>query len=477
MHTVRRIAGRLHEVAVTSGWQEAAAAASALRAAHDPREALALAAHLADTLAGGADTTDRQVVLLVEDDRLTAAVQSDILKADKHEVLVAVSLANARQVYEVRTISLFILDLVLPDADGRDLLAELRGDPRFHAVPIIVLSGRQDDLTQSECFALGADAYLVKPVHAEVLRSAVAAALDLAAVRRFESRVDRLTGLPNRTAFLEAIARAAPLVRRTKQPLTVGILDLDHFKAVNDTHGHAMGDEVLRRCAETISATMRISDFVARWGGEEFCVFLPSTGVPGAAIAVEKALQEVRALSFTGPDGEIFSVTFSAGIAPLEPGQHAQEAIAAADQLLYLAKSAGRNRVLTSSTMLDEVRPLALVAEDDAAVAGVVAKLLERDGFEVRIAADGAAALAEAEKSGFALAILDVDLPSMNGFDLLESLRKIPTLSRVPIVMLTATADEDDVVRGFDLGVNDYVAKPFFASELMARIRRLLKQR
>jgi two-component system cell cycle response regulator len=340
-----------------------------------------------------------------------------------------------------------------------------------------VITARDDAATTSECFALGADGVMSKPVEPEVLSAAVAAKLQQARKQHLENRMDGLTGLANRVAFFEALERAMPVAHQQRRPMSVAMIDLDHFKAVNDQHGHATGDIVLQRAGQRVASALRISDFVARWGGEEFCVFMPNTTVEGAVTALEKALHEVRRLRFEGASGRDFSITFSAGVAPLPEGVTPEDAIAEADRLLYLAKAGGRNRVVSPKDQAAPMRAPALLVEDEENVARVVKALLDREGFTVEHFRDGESALQAAQGQSFALAILDVGLPGMNGFELLQQLRELRAMPALPILMLTGSVEEEDVVRGFDLGVNDYMTKPFHTNELAARLRRLMNRR
>ncbi|MDQ3368053.1 MAG: diguanylate cyclase [Myxococcota bacterium] len=189
------------------------------------------------------------------------------------------------------------------------------------------------------------------------LAFAVAAFQDVRELRRISTR-DALTGLPNRVAITEAFVRERVLSERLGCSLVVAIIDLDRFKAINDTHGHAMGDEVLRRCAKVIAGSFRRSDLVARWGGEELVVAFPGTDLGGARLAVEKALVAVRAETYPTATGETFRVTFSAGVAQVERGETLDAAIARADVHLYAAKHAGRNRVSSGPDAVDSPPPL-----------------------------------------------------------------------------------------------------------------------
>ncbi len=476
--SVRRIASRIRDTAATLGLPDLARIAAAVLESDRPDEVRALVKFLsAELRAVPADAVLVAPILLVEDDPVTAQVLSDELRNRAWRIVVARTAEQAYVALRQTELSLAILDIVLPDADGRDLIVSIRANPATRTMPILVLTARSDPGTHSESLALGAQGVLSKPIHPDVLHVAIATELQRATERRLEARVDRLTGLPNRAAFSEALDRALPILRAHGRRISVAMLDIDYFKAVNDEHGHAMGDEVLRQVGTTISSALRVSDFVARWGGEEFCLFMPGTTPEGAVIAIEKALAEVTALRFVTPDSDGFHVSFSAGVAELSANQTPAEAMAQADQLLYMAKAAGRNRVLMPGKSAEPMRPSVLLVEDDNAVAHMVTRLLEREGLAVTRVPDGESALEAAAQHTFSLGIFDVGLPTMDGFELLSRLRSLPIPVKWPIVMLTASNEEANVVRGFELGVNDYVGKPFNAAELTARVKRLLKGR
>ena len=158
------------------------------------------------------------------------------------------------------------------------------------------------------------------------------------------SRTDPLTGLPNRRGFLREAAGALHRRNRSLRPLSVVLGDVDHFKRINDTRGHAAGDEVLRGVAETLRVALRGQDVVARWGGEEFILLLPDTGAAGAVRAAENLRAAVAAMR-VAPDGEAVEVTISFGCAEHRNERNLESTIAAADAALYRAKGEGRNRV------------------------------------------------------------------------------------------------------------------------------------
>jgi diguanylate cyclase len=157
-----------------------------------------------------------------------------------------------------------------------------------------------------------------------------------------EARLDGLTGTNNRKSFDEELTRRMAEWRRRQTPISLLMIDVDHFKKINDRHGHPAGDAVLREIARVLQATMREMDFVARYGGEEFAVILPSTVLRDARRAAERALEAVAGHRFAVDDGEL-DVTVSVGLAEAMPGDDAATLVRRADEALYLSKAAGRN--------------------------------------------------------------------------------------------------------------------------------------
>jgi diguanylate cyclase (GGDEF)-like protein len=163
---------------------------------------------------------------------------------------------------------------------------------------------------------------------------------------------DVLTGLLNRRAMLEALAQAASQAQRTGRPLAIGLIDLDHFKRVNDTLGHGMGDRVLLMFAQLAQAEWRAPDTLARWGGEEFLVALPDTELSEAARCLERLRPRLASAAIEGAPADL-RITFSAGLTLCESEADVLPAIERADLAMYRAKAAGRNR-----TALEALLPI-----------------------------------------------------------------------------------------------------------------------
>jgi two-component system cell cycle response regulator len=156
---------------------------------------------------------------------------------------------------------------------------------------------------------------------------------------------DMLTGLLNRRAFLDYMERERTRAERHSLPISLLLLDIDHFKHVNDKYGHNAGDVVLRGAAQTLALVARKSDVVARWGGEEFVVALPQTGAPGARVAAERVRHAIEGSSHSLPTGEVICVTASVGVASFAAPWNVESLVSVADAAMYVAKGRGRNRV------------------------------------------------------------------------------------------------------------------------------------
>jgi len=160
---------------------------------------------------------------------------------------------------------------------------------------------------------------------------------------------DDLTGLPNRRAFIDELSRVEAVVRRSTTAASIAVLDIDRFKRVNDTHGHAGGDATLKAVADVLRDVLRGEDFLARIGGEEFALVLRGADLAVAGRIAERMRERVAAARVALPDGQEAQVTVSIGVAPFQPGCKGQSCLEAADEALYKAKNSGRNRVCVVS--------------------------------------------------------------------------------------------------------------------------------
>ncbi|MBL8941897.1 MAG: diguanylate cyclase, partial [Myxococcales bacterium] len=285
-------------------------------------------------------------VLVVDDDAalaehyrlvlLAAGMEADVLRDP--EAIIA-TLATRRP-------ELVLLDLRMPGYSGTDLAGVIRQHERWSSLPIVYLSAETDLDEKIAALSRGADDFLTKPISGAQLVAAVRARIDRA--RQLDAQIskDSLTGLLKHASIKDALEIEVARSRRTLDPVTVVMLDIDHFKAVNDSHGHGVGDVVISAVATLLRQRLRQSDIVGRYGGEEFVAVLPACETKDARIVIDDIRRRFADVHFAH-EGKTFSCTISAGIASSSPEaeRSGAELLVAADTALYAAKRSGRNQV------------------------------------------------------------------------------------------------------------------------------------
>jgi diguanylate cyclase (GGDEF)-like protein len=238
---------------------------------------------------------------------------------------------------------LIILDMYMPECNGPELAKVIRHNDRYVSVPIIYLSAEDDLDKQLDAMSEGGDDFLTKPIKPRHLIATVRQRA--ARARNLHARMvrDSLTGLYNHTHILQLLDDARTRALRTEQPLSFAMLDIDFFKKVNDTYGHPVGDRVIKSLAMFLKQRLRKSDYIGRYGGEEFAVVLPDTDAATAQQVLEDIRQRFAEILHPAQPHDL-SCTFSCGIAELSDHADGKSLSKQADQALYSAKHAGRNR-------------------------------------------------------------------------------------------------------------------------------------
>lgn len=312
-------------------------------------------------------------ILVVDDLEDNLLATQALLERPGLVVLVATSAAGAQRLLQEHEVALALLDVQMPEVNGFALAERMRSDERTRAVPIIFMTGNTHDPSRTfRGYEAGAVDFLLKPLEPRVLESKVSVFVELYQQRRElrernaelehllrvnesmaaelrrahgkavqEALTDALTGVPNRRHILQLGDALLDDRRKQSQPLTVAILDLDHFKSINDTHGHPTGDAVLRSFCEHVGERMRPPYVLGRLGGEEFLLLMPGTPLADACTALERVRRTLA------PHAGV-TYTFSAGLAQASPGEPLPAAIERADEALYRAKQGGRDRCATN---------------------------------------------------------------------------------------------------------------------------------
>ena len=296
-------------------------------------------------------------ILIVDDDLYILAALYNLLTPWGFQVE---TLADPQQFWQtLATIvpDLLILDIEMPGFSGIELCQVVRSDPRWSDLPVLFLSGHKDADIVHQVFAVGADDYVQKPIVGPELMARILNRLErIRTLHRFAD-IDELTGTATRRKSILELEKLIHLAECQNQPLCFMILDLDHFKHINDQHGHETGDRVLELFGRYLKQFFRPKDIVARWGGEEFVLGLYGITQEQGAKRLTNFLETWCQQEFTGANYETFRVTFSAGVVEYSRNcTKLQELYVAADAALYQAKAMGRNRVLVSGQVgLDSV--------------------------------------------------------------------------------------------------------------------------
>lgn len=239
---------------------------------------------------------------------------------------------------------LIILDMYMPACTGTELAKVIRHNDRYVSVPIIYLSAEDDLDKQLDAMSEGGDDFLTKPIKPRHLITTVRNRA--ARARNLKARMvrDSLTGLYNHTHILQLLEDCSFRSRREGKPLSFAMLDIDHFKRVNDSHGHPMGDRVIKSLALFLKQRLRKTDFIGRYGGEEFAIVMPDTDIEAAYNVLDEIRQRFAEIHYPAQPQDLWC-TFSAGVVELNDVSDGLMMASLADEALYRAKHAGRNRI------------------------------------------------------------------------------------------------------------------------------------
>jgi diguanylate cyclase (GGDEF)-like protein len=241
-----------------------------------------------------------------------------------------------------------LLDLNMPFMDGFEVCRELKESELTRDLPVLFLTVNDSVYKIARALDIGGSDYVTKPFAAVELQARVRAALRtrrLIEMLRIHARIDALTGLRNRGALDEAVELAATGFARNGNSYAVLIIDVDHFKRVNDTYGHGIGDEVLRKLGNTIAARCRPGDFAARYGGEEFALILNDVKEPEATAICERLLVAIKEIRVATSEVSL-GITCSGGLSMVDQKWPSKGAMGRADDALYQAKESGRNQIM-----------------------------------------------------------------------------------------------------------------------------------
>lgn len=283
-------------------------------------------------------------ILIVDDSESLGEYYSLILK---QAGMIAQAITNPMDIFkhlEKFRPDLILMDIYMPECTGLELSSVLRQENKYNKIPIIFLSTEQDKRKQLTALSIGGDDFLTKPISPAHLISAVRIRSQRAGVLNYYMSTDSLTGLLNHSSFLKRLELELDYAKQKNTPLSLVMIDIDHFKKVNDTYGHPFGDMVIKKLATLLTLRLRNNDIVGRYGGEEFAIVLPGTNAQQSKKVLNELREQFSHEFFANTDN--FSATFSAGIAQKNADSDINKLVNQADQALYEAKHLGRNQVV-----------------------------------------------------------------------------------------------------------------------------------
>lgn len=420
------------------------------------------------------------------------AATGKILVVDKPENVEIINTLLLQEGYQVSAISdaylfwktleefnpdLIVVNIELPNLSGLELCQVVRSDPRWHLIPVIIVANNTEDRqTLNLVFQAGGDDFVEIGALESQLIIRIKNRLDRTRVFTRLAETDPLTGLKNRRTSSLSINQLMRLSRSLRQPFSIALIDLDHFKSVNDVYGHAVGDVVLRRLGVLLLNSFRGKDIAARWGGEELVIGMFGLNRENGVHRIAEVLDVFRRINFTGRGRGAFNVTFSAGVAEYpSDGIDLHALYRSADDALYKAKTSGRCRVLPAKWRAPQGRPtsndLLLFTHDESLRLSITNTLCAR-GYSIRHITNIKAAIDIIEHGHELRAVaIDTEAATANEMAAFEQMLKTHIYDPKRCIMLipntrTLLFPLPDVI-GLKL-----LGKPFADHELMRCLRK-----
>ena len=431
---------------------------------------------------------DKKLILLIDDDTALLMYIKDKLEKNDWIVIAVADPDRAINSYYDLNPDCVIIDIHMKDKNGFDVLVQLKEKMKQQFIPTIMISIDQSREIRMKSYKLGTDDFIHKPLDIEEFIVRINRQLERKQAIDNVMLIDELTRVYNRKFLPQTYDRFVNSLKRRREPFCIALLDLDHFKKVNDTYGHLMGDEVLATFADTVRKGLRINDIIIRFGGEEFIILLPETTSREAKLVLERILKGFSNIPFEA-NGEEFYCSFSSGIHEVQVNEaEMTKNIEIADGALYEAKQSGRNQIRVAAVNHIDIKkkPIHIaIVDDDPIIRTMLEDLISKskitDGFtlDIHTFKDGM----EFIEAGWHmnvnepyLIILDGMMPRMDGLEVLQKLRSLSYQERFTVMMLTSRKSEHDITRALQLGADDYITKPFKLLELETRLGHLIKR-
>lgn len=425
-------------------------------------------------------------ILIIDDDITLLTYMRDLLEKEGFTTVVQMDSLKALQSFYDTSPDLIVLDYQLKGTDGFQWLDTIKEKADLLLIPVVMVSGDQSKTTRLSAYEAGLDDYIQKPFEPDEFLVRIKAAFSRKHLLREAVLIDELTGAFNRKFMQRSLTRHIALFEQYGLISSLILMDLDKFKSVNDTYGHPVGDQVLKRFSTYIQENKRQSDSLIRIGGEEFLLVLPNTGQNEACSLANHWLKGFSKVTHVAGDVR-FTMTFSAGLIEINKTGISNAAwFEWVDNSLYLAKSRGRNQVVIYEDSLPvqiESPTLEFAIVDDSSEVRETIKTFLSNGAikekrQITFFSDGASFLKSnwLSKEGMHILILDSHLKDLTGIHILSELKDRQLSESIITLMLMETYSEDDILKAIELGADDYMIKPFNQQDGATRLMQLLNR-
>lgn len=423
-------------------------------------------------------------ILLVEDSAtLRYAMRNYIIEAG-HTPLIAQSGEEALQMLETTPVDMIIMDVEMPGLNGFETTRLIREWLGGHWIPIIFVTGRNEDESYREGIEAGGDDYLIKPVSAMIIKAKIRAMERITEMRdqlnqlnaelEALSQLDSLTQIYNRRTFNEMAQQQWLLAARQQTPMSVLMIDVDHFKLYNDHYGHPAGDTCLKKITQAIRDCLnRPFDLLGRYGGEEFIVLLPETDSMGAmkvANAINAELERVNLRHEISPTHRNVTVSIGGASCAHTTSSSLEDLIKRADRALYKAKHSGRNRSLVDDIAIHKI---ILVVEQDTSATKLLIQMLTPQ-YNILYTETAEEALDICLDIHPDAIIMDAAIADENDERLCRQLARNPKTSPIPIVLISDTSCSMRPVSDLTIGIRGCLEKPIEKDALLQKLQFLI---
>lgn len=420
----------------------------------------------------------KTLILIIDNDLEFASSTKELLEKLGAQVLVAMNgKQGIKRFYDMQP-NIVMTEMDLPDMTGIEVFEKIKDTVSSSHIMSILLSSNESSEIISQAYEVGIMDFIRKPLDFKVFLPYL---FNRDTLRKSISQsitTDGLTGVGNRKRLNEILDYLKKLSHRSAVSFSVIMIDLDHFKKVNDTYGHHKGDVVLKAFSRIAREQKNEADYVFRYGGEEFVVIVLGDQQEAYKL-VHRIHEAFNALVFK-ENGRSFSATFSAGISVFSG--ELDSLLIEADQALYQAKRTGRNRtvIFDKEEVYAKRKLQVIIVDDDVLIRSMLKDELTNwqlpdIELSVRIFEDGVTFLAADwyDPNINYIILLDRIMPEMDGLEVLERLKGGKEISNILVSMMTARKSEDDIKSALWLGADDYIMKPFKTSEVLSRIQNL----